>query len=93
MAGDAIELATTGAAIEGEGATVVGALVAILLAGWFPVCCWLRLPADELALVVVVEVVEAEAVDDAATLVSGWVLKQKTRLLPLIKKKYKYSLG
>lgn len=59
--------------MEGEGTTVVGALVAILLAGWFPVCCWLRLPADELALVVVVEVVEAEAVDDAATLVSGWV--------------------
>lgn len=74
MTGEAIELATTGVDTAGDGTTVVGALVAVLLTGWFPVgCWWLEAAADELAPVLVVEVVVADAVADEATLVSGWL--------------------
>lgn len=38
LTGDAIELATTGAATAGDGTTVVGALVTVLLTGRFPDC-------------------------------------------------------
>lgn len=38
LAGEAIELAITGAETAGEGTTDAGAIVAVLLAGWFPDC-------------------------------------------------------
>lgn len=72
LAGDAMELATTGVATAGEAATVVGALFAVLFVGWFPICWLLDAGADdELAPVVVAEVDADEVVEDGAELASG----------------------
>lgn len=71
LAGEAIELATTGVVNAGDGTTVVGALDAVLLATWFPDCGWLEEAADEFPPLVVVDVVVEEAAEDEAALVSG----------------------
>lgn len=74
LAGDEMELATTGVVMADEAAIVAGALFAVVFTGWFPICWLLDEEADELAPVVVAEVVVDEVVDEAE-LASGWLLR------------------
>lgn len=71
LAGEAKEVATTGVVTDCEAETIVGALIAVVLVGWFPICWLLDEETDELAPVVVEEDVVDAVVEDEPEFASG----------------------